>query len=337
MRYTIFGRRRCLVLLGTVASLMLPCLLKCQIENPYVDREVVVMFKDNAIQLPFGKSEAVVSEVTSKDAKVKSILLNYHIEAIRKGFPNFDVSDTVKITNEGIRVRSADLSTFFVFRLPQDRSRDSLIAQLKSLQNIFYAAPNSRVLPRAMPNDMYFGLQDNFYNTGQSGGTPGADIKATAAWDITTGSSTVGIAIVDNGCVRWDHEDFIGRVWGDLTNPLDDHATHVAGIAAARGNNWTGVAGVNWNAPINTQKIGDDETVIANAIINAVNSGAFVINDSWGTTSAQLSVMLADLPPIFRTQQKCCIFIKGVSESWKKQRKHVAGLTSSSSWMLYDC
>jgi hypothetical protein len=56
------------------------------------------------------------------------------------------------------------------------------------------------------PSDPLFLNQWNFLNTGQSGGTPNADINITGAWDITKGSSNVVIAILDLG-LQSNHPD----------------------------------------------------------------------------------------------------------------------------------
>lgn len=47
------------------------------------------------------------------------------------------------------------------------------------------------------------------HNSGRDGGTPGADIGAVPAWDITTGSTNVIVAIVDTG-IRYTHQDLAG-------------------------------------------------------------------------------------------------------------------------------
>jgi subtilisin family serine protease len=62
-----------------------------------------------------------------------------------------------------------------------------------------------------IPNDEYFDKQFYLHNTGQvinegRTGTPGADIKAPLAWEITKGSSTRIIAVIDNG-VTSNHPD----------------------------------------------------------------------------------------------------------------------------------
>lgn len=133
-----------------------------------------------------------------------------------------------------------------------------------------------------VPNDTFFNLQWNMLNTGGSGGVAGADIEATEAWDIsndeiTADGDTIVIAIIDNK-VDIYHEDLnfytnYGEVPGNgidddgngyiddvngwnaganngVTQGIDFHTMHCAGIAAAKGNNSKGVAGVCWGAKI---------------------------------------------------------------------------------------
>ena len=62
-----------------------------------------------------------------------------------------------------------------------------------------YIEPNYRISYDAIPDDTDFELLWGLENTGQTGGTAGADISATDAWEIFTGSSTVLVAVVDSG------------------------------------------------------------------------------------------------------------------------------------------
>lgn len=135
--------------------------------------------------------------------------------------------------------------------------------------------------PLLVPNDTRFNEQWALNNTGQSGGTPDADIDAPEAWNLSTGGitalgDTIVVAIVDGGC-DLNHQDlnywynyeeipnngidddgngYIDdyRGWNAYNNngnvPSDGHGTHVSGIAAAKGNNGLGVAGVNWNCKV---------------------------------------------------------------------------------------
>jgi subtilisin family serine protease len=62
------------------------------------------------------------------------------------------------------------------------------------------------------PNDPSFSSQWDLSNTGQFGGTPGADIHATQAWSVTTGSAATVVAVIDTG-VDYDHPDLYQNIW----------------------------------------------------------------------------------------------------------------------------
>lgn len=153
---------------------------------------------------------------------------------------------------------------------------------------------------------------DPYYN--QQWGIPACNIDD--AWNTTTGDSTSVIAILDTG-VDWLHPDLAANIWrneGEIAdngiddddngkiddirgwdyinndnNPMDDnsHGTHVAGIAAAVGNNEIGIAGVNWKAKIMPVKVFQssgkgDAASIAQGVIYAASNDATVLNMSFG-------------------------------------------------------
>ena len=121
-----------------------------------------------------------------------------------------------------------------------------------------------------------------------------ATINSPQAWDITTGSTGVIIAIVDTG-IDEGHPDLAAKivpgydfVAGDA-DPHDEHGhgTHCAGIAAAITNNSLGVAGMDWQARIMPVRVLDFQgsgwtSDIASGIIWAYQNGADVISLSLG-------------------------------------------------------
>lgn len=156
-------------------------------------------------------------------------------------------------------------------------------------------------LQAIFPNDSQFSVLWGLRNFGQSGGTPGADISATDAWEVTTGSDDVIIAILDSG-VDYNHVDLNANMWQDAngnygydfvdndSNPMDTdgHGTHVAGTVAAVGNNGTGVTGVMWNAKIMAVRVcgsfGCPQSAITQGLSYAISNGAKISNNSYGSS-----------------------------------------------------
>jgi thermitase len=126
-----------------------------------------------------------------------------------------------------------------------------------------------------------------------------AKIQAPAAWDLTTGSQGIVIAVVDSG-VRASHPDLAGKVLANGydfvandSDPNDEngHGTAVAGTVSPATNNQIGVAGVVWNTPILPVRVLDaagsgSYSAIANGITFSADRGAKVINLSLGGTSS---------------------------------------------------
>ncbi len=164
----------------------------------------------------------------------------------------------------------------FQLRRLRSRSRDTsaLIARLRRNPDVLYAEPNYLLNIDATPNDPYFSQLWGLHNTGQYvfgwRGTQNDDVDAIDAWDVTSDSRNVVIGVLDTG-VDYTHPDLAANMWRNpggiggcaagtygfnaiagTCDPLDDHyhGTHVAGIAAAVGNNGVGITGVSWNASI---------------------------------------------------------------------------------------
>ena len=158
------------------------------------------------------------------------------------------------------------------------------IRTLQRNLSVRYAELDYIVRAQLVPDDAYFTSEQ--WNMTQIG--------APDAWDLTTGSTDVVIAIVDTG-VDLGHPDLASKIVAgyDFVNRDDDaqddegHGTHVAGIAAAVSNNAVGIAGVSWGSRIMPVKVLDSEgsgftSDVAAGIVWAADHGARVINLSLG-------------------------------------------------------
>ncbi len=168
------------------------------------------------------------------------------------------------------------LSGLVIIDLPPSSDLMAAARQFQSRPEVEFAVPDTLVYPAFIPNDPEYSKQWHL-----------PQIDAPLAWDVTTGSNTVTIAVVDSGC-DMDHPDLADKIWtnsGEIPdNDIDDdgngyvddvhgydfynddndptpqptggsdenvsHGTLVAGTAAAVGNNAWGTAGMDWHAQI---------------------------------------------------------------------------------------
>jgi subtilisin family serine protease len=110
--------------------------------------------------------------------------------------------------------------------LGQGRSVSQAVAELSLDPSVELVEPNFLVTrDQAAPNDPRFSEQWSLNNAGQSGGFPGSDVHAPAAWRTTTGSYSTIIAVVDGG-VDFSSPELKNNVWKNTAeiaaNGLDD-------------------------------------------------------------------------------------------------------------------
>ena len=179
-----------------------------------------------------------------------------------------------------------------------------------------YAEPDEVVYALLTPNDPSFADLWGMDNTGQTGGTPDADVDAPEAWDRSTGGTNVVVGVIDSG-IDYTHPDLAANIWtnpgeipgngmdddgngyvddvrgwnfyGDNNNPRDDHfhGTHVAGAIGALGNNAVGVVGVAWQVRLLPLKFLSDtgsgySSDAVEAITYATQMRVRLTSNSWG-------------------------------------------------------
>jgi len=203
------------------------------------------------------------------------------------------------------------VNIWWVQHRSQKITREAALQRLKSEPGIRYAEPirNQVTLRGSIPNDPLFSDQWGMNNTGQSGGTSGADISAARAWQITRGDSwgthVPVVAVIDDG-FQQNHPDlaFLSggyNAYADNYNvPVANHGTHVTGILGATSNNNTGVAGVMWGTEVfPVAGSSSSETVVVRAYNHILglrqqyntsggSSGRFIVatNSSFGVDEA---------------------------------------------------
>ncbi|HUU83052.1 MAG TPA: S8 family serine peptidase [Phycisphaerae bacterium] len=177
-----------------------------------------------------------------------------------------------------------------------DADEVATAAALYADDRTVYVHPDFAVLHssrQSTPQDEYFVRQWHLNNTGQDGGTPGADISVIDAWETTLGED-IRIGMLDD-CCDVDHEDLQAnylRIGQDINDgdddprpsqKLDRHGTSVMGLMCAAANQ-AGVRGVAPNARFTvTRGLGfTTYSATASAFTFARQQEVDVHNNSWG-------------------------------------------------------
>lgn len=205
---------------------------------------------------------------------------------IRSGADSAAAARMMQLHGAAIRRHLPALNADLV-ELPEELS-DAAVASLRQsglyefVERDYYAHTAATT-----PNDPYFGQQWHLIK-----------IQAPQAWSVTTGASTVAIAVIDTG-VDTMHGDLAGKLlpgWNFVNNSntvtdANGHGTAVAGTIAAAADNSLGVAGVTWGGMVMPLVVVDSNEYasysdIAAAIQYAADRNVRVINISAGGSSA---------------------------------------------------
>ncbi|MFH1564960.1 MAG: S8 family serine peptidase [bacterium] len=248
------------------------------VKQSYVQGEVLVKFKNQKINLRQSagiKKSRLFAESKNLDKK----------EDIRK-------------------------SNISVLKTKSDESVEEMVDRLKNDPDVEYVEPNYiHPWTSTTPNDLDFDKLWGLHNTND------VDIDAPEAWDISTGSASVVVAVLDSG-IAYNHPDLINNMWDGATgcknennqnvscpyhgwdytnndnNPIDDHGhgTHVAGTIGAEGDNGIGVSGISWNVKLMALKVGNYKGAVTGDVVKAIDfaihNGVKVINASFGGSNS---------------------------------------------------
>ena len=258
--------------------------------------------------------------IETGQVKLDRLYRNYQVTEMKRVFP-FAGKFEEKHKKYGLHL-------WYEIKIDKSISLKTGIEEFKSIDMIQYAEPayyyqlDVEGEAEAISNDPSFGQQWHYNNTGQTGGTIGADIELNAAWDIEAGSNDVIVSVHDSG-IDTDHSDLASVLWvneGEIpNNGIDDdnngyiddvhgfnfwnntgvvedfngHGTHTAGTIAAKNNNSIGVSGIaggltnSDGVKIMMMRLGDDfgSSSIFNpapSFIYAADMGAVISSNSWG-------------------------------------------------------
>lgn len=236
----------------------------------------------NTSQAPEPHTQENVSEMPTNQ-----IIIKYKTDADQRGMNTPVSQDRMQTLNmvtgmelKYLRAMSGDAHVLRLSNRLSVDEIDDIASSIEILPDVEYAEPDYIMVPSLMPGDPQYSSQWHYFDT--------YGINAPAAWDITTGTNNVTIAVIDTGIT--DHADLTGRWVGGYdfitdiptandgsgrdSDPHDPgnwitfaesssgtfsgcpvinstwHGTHVAGIIGASGNNGVGVVGVNWVSQI---------------------------------------------------------------------------------------
>lgn len=175
-----------------------------------------------------------------------------------------------------------------------EQSSEAILASLQRSGLFEYVERDRYARTAAVPNDPGFASEWHL-----------AKIQSPQAWNLTTGSPSVPVALIDTGIYAM-HPDLSANLtpgWNFVKSNADTsdhqgHGTAVAGTIAAAGNNGIGVAGVAWQSRIMPLVVVDDNDLasysdLAEAIQYAADRGVRIVNISIGGPAPSLTLQHA--------------------------------------------
>lgn len=276
-------------------------------------------FTNNAV--PAKNNPAKITPTKYEDRADRELIIKYKDDT-KKDNTKKQLKSALKLSKFEVK-KSFKKTKTELLEVESGQNLDSIIKELKKDPNVEYVQPNYKLTINAVPADAKFGEQWALRNSGQEiegmPGRAGVDINAVNAWNITTGSPSVVVGVLDSG-IDINHNDLKGNIYVNTkeiaNNGIDDdkngyiddangwdfanadktvydssekdnHGTYVAGIIAAKSDT-VGMTGVAPNAKVMPLKFINGQTGYTcdaiEAIEYAMQMGVKIINCSFGGT-----------------------------------------------------
>jgi thermitase len=257
-----------------------------------------------AVALPSGARAGLPADVQAIGYAPGELIVKFE-----PGVPAAQQADALHDRDARLK-RSLPVARSALIRLPGGAAMGPAIRAFERDPRVVWAEPNAYRHGGALAGDPLFDEQWGLERIG-----------APEAWERTTGSPEIKVAVIDSG-INLGQPDLEPNIWrnpgesgaGREANGVDDdgngfvddwrgwdfvqrdndpsdnygHGTHVAGTIAASGDNDLGVAGVAWRASLIPVRVLDNLNSgycadIAEGMAYAVRAGARVVNISLGS------------------------------------------------------
>ena len=123
-----------------------------------------------------------------------------------------DAAKPVALTGTTLGKAQPLVTNLFEVDLAAGTTVDWALAAYRKDARVAYAEADAYLGAAWTPNDPYYNLQSGLKNTGQTGGTAGADINAPPAWGIIVNANRIPVAVFDTG-IDYTHPDLYENIW----------------------------------------------------------------------------------------------------------------------------